>query len=139
MNRTTLQQLSDERISDARPLLAANQWAGAYYLAGYALECALKSCVLAYIDRTGIIFEDKKYDQNCWTHDIEDLVRQPGLTIERDKAAGTNITLGQHWMIAKDWSEASRYRMSTQLQAEKLIHALTDNADGVLPWVKNYW
>ena len=139
MNRTTLQQLSDERISDARALLAANQWAGAYYLAGYALECALKSCVLAYIDRTGIIFEDKKYDQNCWTHDIEDLVRQPGLTIERDKAAGTNITLGQHWMIAKDWSEASRYRMSTQLQAEKLIHALTDNADGVLPWVKNYW
>ena len=139
MNRATLQQLSDERISDARALLAANQWPGAYYLAGYALECALKSCVLAYIDRTGIIFKDKKYTQNCWTHDIEELVRVAGLTIERDKAAGTNITLGQHWMIAKDWSEASRYRMFTQPQAEKLFHALTDNTDGVLPWVKNYW
>lgn len=139
MNRATLQQLSDERIADASALLAATQWAGAYYMAGYALECALKSCILAYIDRTGIIFEDKKYAQNCWTHDIEDLVRQAGLTIERDKAARTNITLGQHWMIAKDWSEASRYRMSTQLQAEKLFHALTDNTDGVLPWVKTYW
>jgi hypothetical protein len=139
LNRVTLQQLSDERIADARALLAATQWAGAYYLAGYALECALKSCVLAYIDRTGIIFKDKKYAQNCWTHDIEDLVRQAGLTIERDKAAGTNITLGQHWMVAKDWSEASRYRISTQLQAEKLFHALTDKTEGVLPWVKNYW
>ncbi|TVS18131.1 MAG: hypothetical protein EA424_11510 [Planctomycetaceae bacterium] len=139
MNRATLQQLSDERISDGRALLAANQWPGAYYLAGYALECALKSCVLAYIDRTGIIFKDKKYTQNCWTHDIEELVRLAGLTIERDKAAGTSITLGQHWMIAKDWSEASRYRMSTRPQAEKLFHALTDNTDGVLPWVKNYW
>ncbi len=76
MNRATLQQLSDERIGDARALLAANQWLGAYSLAGYALECALKSCVLAYIDQT---------------------------------------------------------------QAEKLFHALTDNTDGVLPWVKNYW
>jgi hypothetical protein len=139
VNRATLQQLSDERIRDAGALLAANQWAGAYYLAGYGLECALKSCVLVYIDRTGIIFEDKKYAQNCWTHDIEDLVRQAGLTIERDKATGTNITLGQNWMVAKDWSEASRYRMSTQLLAEKLFHALTDSTDGVLPWVKNYW
>ncbi len=63
MNRAELQQLSDERIEDARALLAAKRWPGAYYLAGYALECALKSCVLAYIDRTGIIFEDKKYAQ----------------------------------------------------------------------------
>jgi hypothetical protein len=139
LNRAALQQLSDERIEDAHALIAAKRWAGAYYLASYALECVLKSCVLAYIDRTGIIFEDKKYAQNCWTHNIEDLVRQSGLSIERDKAAGTNITLGQHWLIAKDWSESSRYRMSTQLQAEKLLHALTDNTDGVLPWVKNFW
>lgn len=139
MNRAELQQLSHERIEDARALIAAQQWPGAYYLAGYALECALKSCVLAYIDRTGIIFEDKKYAQNCWTHDIEDLVRQAGLTIERDRAAGTNIILGQHWLIAKDWSESSRYRMSTQLQAEKLFLALTDTTDGVLSWVTKFW
>lgn len=139
MNRAELQQLSDERIEDARALLAAKQWPGAYYLAGYALECALKSCVLAYIDRTGIIFEDKKYAQKCWTHDIEDLVRQADLTVERDKAASANITLGQHWLIAKDWSESSRYRMSTQLQADKLVNALTDTTDGVLPWVKTLW
>ena len=139
MNRAELQQLCDERIEDARVLLAAKRWPAAYYLAGYALECALKSCVLAYVDRTGIIFDDKKYAQKCWTHDIEDLVRQAGLTIERDQAAGINIALGQNWLIAKDWSESSRYRMSTQLQAEKLFNALTDTTDGVLPWVKNFW
>jgi HEPN domain-containing protein len=139
LNRAELQQLCDERIKDAHELLAAQRWSGAYYLAGYALECALKSCVSAYIDRTGIIFEDRKYAERCWTHDIEDLVRQASLTVERDKAAGTNIALGQHWLVAKDWSESSRYRMSTQLQAEKLFNALTEGADGVLPWVKNYW
>ena len=111
----------------------------AYYLAGYALECALKSCVLVYIERTGIIFKDKKYAQRCWTHDIEELVRQAGLTVDRGNAASANPSLGQNWLIAKDWSESSRYRVSTQLQAEKLFNALTNNTDGVLPWVKNFW
>ena len=42
-------------------------------------------------------------------------------------------------MIAKDWSEATRYRLSTQQQAEKLFDVITDNSDGVLQWVKNHW
>lgn len=139
MNRGELQQLSTERIGDAQSLLAAKQWSGAYYLAGYSLECALKSCILARIERTGIIFEDKNYAEKCWTHDIEELVRQAGLTVERDKAAAANLNLGQNWSIAKDWSESGRYRLFTQLQAEKLLSALIDNTDGVLPWVKNFW
>ncbi len=120
-------------------MLAAKRSSGAYYLAGYALECALKSCVLVYIERTGIIFEDKKYAQKCWTHDIEELVKQADLTVERGNAVSSNRNLGQNWLIAKDWSESSRYRISTQLQAEKLFSALTNNTDGVLPWVKTFW
>jgi hypothetical protein len=139
VNRAELRQLSTERIEDARALLAAKQWSGAYYLAGYSLECALKSCVLAYIERTGVIFEDRKYAEKCWTHDIEELVRQADLKVERDKAAGTNLNLGNNWLIAKDWSELSRYRLFTQLQAEKLFNALTDHTDGVLSWVKTFW
>lgn len=57
----------------------------------------------------------------------------------RDKAAGVNLTLSQNWLIAKDWSESSRYRMSTQLQAEKLFDALTDETEGVLAWIKTFW
>ena len=139
MNRAEWQQLSTERIEDARALLAASRWPGAYYLAGYSLECALKSCVLAYVDRTGIIFEDKKYAEKCWTHDLETLVRQAGLAVERDRDAGANLNLDRNWQIAKDWSESSRYRLSTQLQAEKLFAAMDDNTDGVLQWVKNFW
>jgi hypothetical protein len=120
-------------------LLAAKRWPGAYYLAGYALECGLKACVLAYVERTGVIFEDKKFAQRCWTHDIEELVQAAGLKVDRDRASGANPTLGQNWLTARDWSESSRYRMHTQLQAETLFSALTDNPDGVLPWVKNYW
>ncbi len=139
MNRTTLQQLSDERVEDAKALLAANRWAGAYYLAGYALECALKSCVLAYVERTGIIFEDKKFAEKCWTHDLESLVKQADLDAERGRAIAANARLGTNWLIVKDWSETTRYRLSSQLQAEKLVDAIADSTNGVLSWVRSHW
>jgi len=139
LNRTELQQLSSERIEDTQALLAASRWPGAYYLAGYSLECALKSCVLAYVERTGIIFQDRKFAEKCWTHDLEELVKRADLTAERDKAAGTIPDLGKNWLIAKDWTEASRYKMSTQLQAERLFNAINHNTDGVLQWVKTFW
>ena len=139
MNRIELQRLSSERVGDASALLAANRWSGAYYLTGYALECALKSCVLAYVERTGIIFEDKKFAEKCWTHDLEALVKQANLHAERGHAIAANAQLGTNWLIVKDWSEAARYRSASQLQAEKLFDAVTDGANGVLQWVRNYW
>jgi hypothetical protein len=139
LNRSTLQGLSRERIEDAGALLAAQRWSGAYYLAGYALECALKSCVLAHIDRTGIIFQDKKFAEKCWTHDLEVLVEQAGLKDERDNLAKINSIFAQNWTFAKDWKEISRYEVKSQLEAEELFHAINNNVDGVLQWVANYW
>ena len=44
MNRADLQKLSNTRIREAKALFAAGEYSGAYYLAGYAVECALKAC-----------------------------------------------------------------------------------------------
>lgn len=139
MNRSTLQQLSTSRVNDAQALLAASCWSGAYYLAGYAVELALKSCVLVHIEKTGIIFQEKKYAEKCWTHDLEELVNQSGLKIERDKVAGTNAVFAQNWSIVKDWTEASRYNTFIQFDAEKLFEAINGQSEGVLPWIKNFW
>jgi hypothetical protein len=140
LNRSTLQGLSNERIEDARALLVAQRWSGAYYLTGYALECALKSCVVAYVElNASVIFSVKDFQQKCWTHDIETLVKQAGLKDERDRLAATDPNIAKNWAVAKDWSESSRYQMTTQLKAEKLFEAIANSADGVLPWVKTYW
>lgn len=139
MNRVELQALATERVADASALLTAGQWSGAYYLAGYAVECALKSCVLAYIERTGIIFLEKKFAEKCWTHDVEQLVQQAGLAADRAAAVGANQALGHNWLTLKDWSENSRYRISSQLQAEDLFNAINETPDGALQWIKNFW
>ncbi len=139
MNRANLQHLSNERVEDARALLATSRWSGAYYLTGYALECALKSCILAHIERTGVIFEDKKFAEQCWTHDLELLTKKGGLDANFGVAMGANSQLELNWQVARGWTEASRYQINTQTAAEELFRAVIDVPDGVLTWVKNYW
>ncbi len=39
--------MAQERILDAEALINGDRWAYAFYVAGYAVECALKSCILA--------------------------------------------------------------------------------------------
>jgi HEPN domain-containing protein len=51
MNRADLQKLSNTRLRQARILFAAGESSGAYYLAGYAVECALKACFAKHVKR----------------------------------------------------------------------------------------
>jgi len=66
-------------------------------------------------------------------------VRLGGLKAQRDAAANANQSLDLNWQTVKDWSEVDRYRRKTKLEAEELYNALTHSADGVLPWIRNYW
>jgi hypothetical protein len=45
MNRNEFQRIARARVADARVLLGAKRYSGAYYLCGYAIECALKACI----------------------------------------------------------------------------------------------
>jgi hypothetical protein len=45
MNRTDFQKLTELRLNEANTLLGGKCYEGAYYLTGYAVECALKACI----------------------------------------------------------------------------------------------
>lgn len=139
MNRADLQWLARERLRDAKNLLGGGRWSGAYYLAGYAVECGLKSAVLAHIERTGVIFEDKKYAERCWTHNLEDLMGLANFQTEFDLAAAADADLRSNWEIVKDWNELSRYARTGQDDAEDMYEAVADKKHGVLSWVKAPW
>ncbi|MBT5018619.1 MAG: hypothetical protein HON04_07720 [Planctomicrobium sp.] len=94
---------------------------------------------MARVAQTGIIFEDKKFAANCWTHNVEDLFKQAGLKPVRDQDVATKPNFGANWLIAKDWSEVARYNSWTEAEAKKLYDALTEQTDGVLPWIQKYW
>lgn len=139
MNRLELRQLAEDRLADAQSLLAAGRWSGAYYLAGYAVECGLKACVLAHIEATGAIFRDRKYAERCWTHNLEELLALANLRPAMDNDTGANLDLLTNWNDTKDWAETSRYTQKTEAEARRLLEAIADVSHGVLPWIRLRW
>jgi hypothetical protein len=88
---------------------------------------------------TAVIFDDKRFLEKCWTHDIETLVKAAGLQTARDADARLNSQLGKNWLLVKDWNEVARYKKNAESDARLLYKAITDHTDGVLPWIKIRW
>jgi HEPN domain-containing protein len=51
LKRRDLRELALLRLKEAQVLFANGCWSGAYYLAGYAVECALKACIAKGTER----------------------------------------------------------------------------------------
>jgi hypothetical protein len=149
VNQAELRQMAQERILDAEALIAGGRWAFAYYVAGYAIECALKSCVLSRMIHTGWVFQDKIKGDECRTHDFGKLIDLAGLRGELNaqlaaSAAAAGGAPGSlfagHWGTVLQWKETSRYEVgTTEAQARELYEAITHTTDGVLKWIQNYW
>ncbi len=139
MNRSDLQQLADDRVLDAGALLNTGRWSGAYYICGYAIECALKACIARQTNRHD--FPDKAVAEQSYTHNLTRLLGLAGLKLQLqlDTTPAANPALGINWQLIKDWSERVRYEQKTEAQARRLYQAVTDPADGVLTWIKNHW
>lgn len=138
MDRADLQRLALGRIADTRVLLAGKRWGAAYYLAGYAVECALKSCIVARLMRTDQ-FPEKRFSEQCWTHNLTQLLSLAGLKNQLNADSITDPDLLVNWETVRDWNEASRYAPATKVMAEELYDAITTRRHGVLPWIKTHW
>lgn len=86
-----------------------------------------------------MIFQDRRFLDKCWTHDLETLVKAADLEVSRGLDMTTNPVLYANWAIVKDWSEVARYQQSTELEARELYEAVTEAANGVLPWIRIHW
>jgi hypothetical protein len=91
MNRQQLQKLSELRLREARALFAAGLPDGAYYLAGYAVECALKACIAKRTREHD--FPDKKLTNESYTHSLVDLMRTAQLAPALKAAMQSNSKL----------------------------------------------
>ena len=138
MNRADLQEISNLRVEEARVLLQNGFYSGAYYLVGYAVECALEACITKQIRRYD--FPDRKLVNDSYTHDLERLLGVSGLKEELDSESAGNPVLEENWTIVKDWSEQSRYRSSIpENEARDLFSAVTARRNGVLSRLKKSW
>lgn len=119
-------------MEDARALLEAGRWAGAYYMIGYAVECALKAAIARRTKEFD--FPDKHVANEAWSH-------RPGqlLKLTDTKPPPQDSKLGLHWEAVRDWNEESRYEQRSRPEAKQLFEAVTDPVDGVLQWIRSFW
>jgi len=138
MNRTDLKALSRLRKTEAGHLLRAGHPAGAYYLAGYAVECALKACIAKQTRRHD--FPDKDLANKAYVHNLEALVKLAGIEQDFATARAASPALSVNWAVVKDWKETSRYVAARSLtEARDFVSACTARTNGVLPWIRARW
>jgi HEPN domain-containing protein len=137
VNRSDLQILTRVRLEEARTLLTAGLPDGAYYLAGYAVECALKACIARGTQRHE--FPDKKKVAESHTHNLRDLVKVANLELARLEEVNRDPKFRAHWDLVLQWSEQSRYRRHDSKIAQALVRAIADRKHGVLAWIKKSW
>jgi len=135
LTRRDLQVLADLRVKEAAILVKNHAEQGAYYLGGYAVECALKACIAKKTKRHE--FPPKRdYLEKVYSHKLEILLELAELKNQLEKDMKENPTLGKNWLVVKGWNESARY-ISSGLNGA-LYTAMT-GADGVLPWIKQHW
>lgn len=136
MNRADLQALSQLRLEEAQELLGSGHFEGAYHLAGYAIECAIKACIARKTQQFD--FPDKDLANRAWGHEFAKLIESADLKSEllrRLQVPAFQV----NWAIASMWRAESRYRRPSEREARDLIRAMVDPSDGVLEWLKAYW
>lgn len=138
MHRNDLRRLSRIRLREARLLLRAGAFQGAYYLAGYAVECALKACIARQFQQHDI--PNRKLVNDAYTHDLDKLLDLAGLRPALQQDVVTHPPLQANWNVVKDWKETVRYNPGvTAQEARDVYSACASRRYGVLAWLRNRW
>lgn len=137
MNRNDFQALAEIRIKEAKSLLDSGFPEGAYYLAGYSVECALKACIAKRTQQYE--FPDKKLANDIHTHDLGKLLDLARLKDDLDRFLTERPEMEEGWDNILEWSEIDRYKRKTKADAEDLLKAIEDNRGGLLPWLRQRW
>src|SRR5689334_8786824 len=129
MNRQDFKNLANIRLRETRALLKSRNYAGAYYLCGYVVECVLKACIAKQTRR--FEFPDKKKAQDAYTHNLADLVKGAELRSQLNAEITANSVFASYWSVVEVWTEASRYEQHSRQEAENMFQAVADPVQGV--------
>ena len=132
-----LAEASRQRLADAQALLNASRWRGAMYVAGYAVECLLKTKLMHIYDCKNLgeledLLQQRSIlpaDRTVFTHQLEDLLRlTPGYNRLKQ-----NRDLWHMFHTVNLWTPQWRYtaKQATQQEATRFLTRI----ENVLHWI----
>lgn len=137
LTKIDLEKLAEIRLEDAILLLREGRASSAYYLAGYALEFALKACISKQMQSA--VIPDKNFIKDIYTHNLGTLLGLAGLNTQFTADSKINPKLAANWAKVTQWNGESRYEFWDPLSAAGLLEAISDPNNGVFQWVKKHW
>jgi len=136
-SKDDLQRIATSKLEDAQILFEFQRYSNAYYLSGYAVECAFKACIANQIVASTI--PERSFINRVFTHDYGDLVGLAGLRAELKTQQDKDPQFQANWALASEWSPNVRYDSTDKGTCNLMIIAVGDPDHGVLPWIKNFW
>jgi hypothetical protein len=137
VTRSGFQKLAMTRLADARVLLRNHRSSAAYYLAGYAIECALKACIAKKMRRSDIPRKELVIDS--YTHRFDRLISGAALTQVITERERTDPRFKEALSQVLKWSSESRYASASPQDALDLLNAIENPQYGVLPCLRTFW
>ena len=137
LTKKDLEKLAQIRLEDAIFLLQQGRVSSAYYLAGYAVELALKACISKLMQAD--VIPDKAFINAIYTHKLDNLLSTAGLRPQFTVDSKANPQFAAYWAIVTKWSEESRYEFWDPMSAAALLEAVHEPNNGVFQWVKKHW
>ena len=117
-----LQNLSRERLEDAKVLYEAERLKWAFYTCGYAVELALKKKICETLRWKGYPNTNVEFNlfKSFKTHDLDVLLHLS--SVEDEIKGGT--TEFSDWSVISSWDPEVRY--SLEIQTKEQIRSLLD-------------
>jgi hypothetical protein len=144
--RVKFQELADRRLSEAKVLLTASQYEGAFYLAGYAVECGLKAAVCNTL-QTDIFEESPELQKGFKTHRLDHLIVLSGLSKRLSADAGNDpgLSLAANLFTLppfnvfrwEGWSEEIRY--NSEVCEQMICEQFVEHVEQFLVWLRKHW
>jgi HEPN domain-containing protein len=121
-----LQNLSRDRLEDAKVLYMAGRKDWAVYTCGYAVELALKKKICEALRWNGFPSSDKEFEglKSFKTHSLEMLLHLSGVESQIKEEAL------MEWSIVASWGPEKRY--SSQKQTEQSAKLLLESVETLL-------
>ena len=124
LTESDLKEIARERLSDARALLRAARYDGCTYMAGYAVEIAIKARICRTLRWSGFPETSREWSEvkSLKTHRLETLLLFSGV----ESRIRTRYLV--EWSVVERWSPEQRYERpgsASAGSAKDMIEAAT--------------
>lgn len=115
-----LKKIAGSKLKDAQVLFANKRYDGAFYNAGYSVECSLKAIIAETIGWPENL-DEKKLLNELHSHDLEKLLKNSGKLTD----VQTNLTT-EWYYVNSYWTPDVRYvrvKNKTKTDAKEMIES----------------